>query len=401
MDIRTLFVAVAVSNLAFALGIFLYVKGQHSVHHSIAIWGKSRFFGGLGVALLAMRGEVLPVPMVIVAANSLLFTAVMLSVIAFKSCLDRPIPRMPSLATTFLGFALLWLALLAIGIPENIRLVMFTFYFSFAMIIISRDLAMGWRDSSILQKFMATITPAFAVLTFIRGVVALFHPAEGLFSSSTSQVAAMFTGFVETISTSFGFLLLAKEKTDRELEAQAGTDHLTGLSNRRSFYAMAEKLFSLEKRMGNPVSLLLLDIDHFKKINDRYGHDAGDRILVEFAAILRSATRQCDFLVRLGGEEFGVLMPDTPPCSACDAAERIRLAVESCAVEINRELICFTVSIGVYGEESASSQNMDHYFRSADAALYRAKELGRNRVESEVPENRDEPNYRLAAETRD
>ncbi len=401
MDIRTLFVAVAVSNLAFALGIFLYVKGQHSVHHSIEIWGKSRFLAGMGVVLLAMRGDMLPVPFVIVTANSFVFAAVTLSVVAFKSCLERPLPKVNSASAILAGFILLWLVLLASGIPENIRLVLFTFYFSFTLLVISRDLAIGWRKNSILQKFLATITPLFAILTFVRGLVALFHPAEGVFSSNSSQVAAMLVGFVESITTSFGFLLLAKEKTDRELEAQAGTDHLTGLPNRRSFYAMAEKVISLEKRMGNPVSMLLLDLDNFKKINDRHGHDTGDRILVEFAAILRMTTRQCDFLVRLGGEEFGVLMPDTPPFSALEAAERIRLAVEDCGVEIAGERICFTVSIGVYGEESASGRDMDHYLRSADAALYRAKALGRNRVETEMPEERIEPDCLVLAEAPD
>ncbi|NNM83223.1 MAG: GGDEF domain-containing protein [Burkholderiales bacterium] len=381
MDIRTLFVANTVANFAFALGILLYVIGQHSVHGSIAIWGKSRFFAGLGFVFLALRGTVIPVPIVIVAANSFLFTSVLLSVFAFKSCLARPHPKFPSTAMVWAGFLVLWLILQAIGIPEYMRLALFTFYFSVCLAIVSRDLAFGWSKNSILQKFLGIVTPVFSLLAFIRGVDALLHPSQGLFSHSASQVAVMFIGFVESVSTSFGFLLLAKERTDRELEMQASTDPLTGLPNRRAFQSMAEMVFSLEKRTGRPVSLLFLDIDHFKKINDRYGHDAGDRILVEFAGILRNSVRQCDIPVRVGGEEFGVLMPETSPAAAYEAAERIRIATESCRVEMRGESVNFTISIGVYGEETAFSPDLDAYFKNADGALYRAKQNGRNRVE--------------------
>lgn len=377
MDIRTLFVAIAVSNLAFAMGIFLYVKGQHSVHHSIEIWGKSRLLAGLGILLQGMRGIFLPVPMVVVVANSLIFTSIMLSVVAFKSCLERPALKLPSSGIVFIGFVILWVLLVAFGIPENIRIAFFSLCLSSAMLVISKDLACGWRKNSILQKFMAILTPFFAAASLARGFDALLYPSEVVFSRNVFQIAGLFIGFFETVATSFGFLLLAKERTDRELELQAGTDHLTGLPNRRSFYATAEKVFSLEKRTGQPISLLLLDIDHFKKINDKFGHDMGDKILQAFAGILRTTMRQCDFLVRLGGEEFGVLMPDTPPESAVDAAERIRVAAEKWAMGAIR----LTVSIGVYGEKEAAS-DLDMYFRMADAALYRAKEKGRNRVET-------------------
>ncbi len=376
MDIRTLFVAIAVSDLAFAVGIFLYVKGQHSVHHSIEIWGRSRLLAGLGMLLQGMRGIFLPVSMVAIAANALIFTAIILSVVAFKSCLDKPALKTPSDGLVFIGFAILWTLLMAFGIPENIRLAFFSLFLSSALFVISKDLAIGWRGNSALQKFMAILTPLFALASIMRGGEALVSPPEVVFSRDVLLLAGMFIGFIEAITTSFGFLLLAKERTDRELELQAGTDHLTGLPNRRSFYSTAEKLFSLEKRAGQPISLLLLDIDHFKTINDRSGHDVGDMALQAFAGILRSTTRQCDFLVRLGGEEFGVLMPDTSADSAVDAAERIRNAVENW----QKDGIRMTVSIGIYGEEEASS-DLDMYFSMADAALYRAKETGRNRVE--------------------
>lgn len=376
MDIRTLFVAIAVSDLAFAMGIFLYVKGQHSVHHSIEIWGRSRLLAGLGMLLEGMRGIFLPVPMAVIAGNSLIFTAIMLAVVAFKSCLDRPALKMPSDGLVFIGFVVLWTLLMAFGIPGNIRLAFFSFFLSSTLLVISKDLAIGWRENSILQKFMAILTPLFAAAIIVRGIDALVSPPEAAFSRNIFQVAGMFIGFIETITTSFGFLLLAKERTDRELELQAGTDYLTGLPNRRSFYSTAEKLFSLEKRAGQPISLLLLDIDHFKTINDKSGHDMGDKALKAFAGILRATTRKCDFLVRLGGEEFGVLMPDTSADSAMEAAERIRRAVE----EWEKDGIRMTVSIGIYGEENVSSE-LDRYFSLADAALYRAKEKGRNRVE--------------------
>lgn len=164
-----------------------------------------------------------------------------------------------------------------------------------------------------------------------------------------------------------------------ELRRIATTDELTGLANRRQFLATLEVEVARAERGGRALSLAILDIDHFKRINDTHGHPAGDAALREVAEILRDATRLGDLVGRLGGEEFAVLMPDTDVAQVELAGERLRAAVAARPIALpSGEQIAVTLSAGaallVAGEES------DHLMQRADAALYEAKAGGRNRV---------------------
>jgi len=158
------------------------------------------------------------------------------------------------------------------------------------------------------------------------------------------------------------------------------TDGLTKVFNRRYFEELGAREISLAKRTRCPVSLLMLDLDHFKAINDRHGHTAGDGILVEFAKRIKKNLRAEEIVGRYGGEEFLVLLSNTDSSQALEAAQRIRLAVSESPVLTEKQQIRFTVSIGV-----ATSLNGDRdlhgLLKSADKALYQAKEKGRNRVE--------------------
>jgi diguanylate cyclase (GGDEF)-like protein/hemerythrin-like metal-binding protein len=160
-----------------------------------------------------------------------------------------------------------------------------------------------------------------------------------------------------------------------ELEQAVGTDRLTGAWNRRRFEEAAAVEISLARRRKGPVSLLLLDLDHFKGVNDEFGHAAGDAVLSQTAQVVRQNLRVSDALVRWGGEEFIVLAPATRLDGAMSLAEKIREAVASHAFPIDRAV---TVSIG--GAEFLPGMDMDGWIRCADEALYRAKAEGRNRV---------------------
>ena len=156
----------------------------------------------------------------------------------------------------------------------------------------------------------------------------------------------------------------------------ASTDTLTGLPNRRVFLERARTELALARRSGRPLSLLMLDIDHFKRVNDEHGHDVGDRALRLFAATTTGVVRQTDALGRLGGEEFGVLLPDTLADGAELVAEKLRAAVASARGEGVPPL---TVSIGL-AQLHRSDRELDNLLRRADAALYAAKDGGRDRV---------------------
>ncbi|MTJ80693.1 MAG: GGDEF domain-containing protein [Telmatospirillum sp.] len=167
-------------------------------------------------------------------------------------------------------------------------------------------------------------------------------------------------------------------QTRNELEKMAQTDSLTGLSNRRQFREKATVELARLSRNRSCLSLLSLDLDHFKAINDNFGHAAGDAALVHFSNVLRSSLRISDIAARIGGEEFTILLPDTTPSNAWILAERIRRAVASVPVYHNDDKIQVTVSIGVTGTSDASTP-LDRLLEKADKALYQAKETGRNR----------------------
>ncbi len=168
---------------------------------------------------------------------------------------------------------------------------------------------------------------------------------------------------------------------EAQLERLARTDMLTSLSNRRDFYEHAARAIAHSRRLGAPLSLVLMDIDHFKKINDTYGHARGDQVLRKLSHSLGDALRETDVPARLGGEEFAVLMPTTSLAQALAVAERLRDALAHTPVAIgDEEQIHFTVSIGVTEWQPADA-DIDATLHRADEALYRAKHNGRNRVE--------------------
>lgn len=165
----------------------------------------------------------------------------------------------------------------------------------------------------------------------------------------------------------------------RRLEQLATTDELTGVSNRRHFMARLEDEATRALRYGRPLSVLLLDADHFKAVNDTWGHEAGDMVLRHITDVMGLSLRENDLIGRLGGEEFGVLLPETALDRALRTAERIRAAVEDAPVAVRDVWVGCTVSIGA-SEYKGAHDSLDDLMRRADQMLMRAKESGRNRV---------------------
>ncbi|MCL7931197.1 diguanylate cyclase [Halomonas llamarensis] len=173
----------------------------------------------------------------------------------------------------------------------------------------------------------------------------------------------------------------SRKEMEEQLRTLAMHDPLTGLFNRRSFMEAMDSEYGRVKRRDNyPTSILMLDIDHFKRVNDTYGHAAGDDILKTFAHTIDENLRENDVFGRLGGEEFAILLPDTDQAGSAHVAEKVRAAVEGMRVQAEGETICITTSVGI-AMLSASDKRPDGALARADAALYRAKQSGRNRVE--------------------
>lgn len=178
---------------------------------------------------------------------------------------------------------------------------------------------------------------------------------------------------------------LQTQLTAARLQAEqlANEDALTGLANRRALFALGRSAIEQARRQGHPVALIALDADRFKRINDCYGHAAGDVVLKALAEVLRSHTRAADIAARLGGEEFAVLLPATGLKAARDLAERLRASIEALDIDYRGQRIQMTCSFGVTASDSGSA-TLDQLLNAADLATYRAKAGGRNRVEDEV-----------------
>ncbi len=170
-----------------------------------------------------------------------------------------------------------------------------------------------------------------------------------------------------------------RKKLQAQLVTQAHSDYLTGLNNRRYFVVLSEKEFERARRYQKPLSLLMLDIDDFKHVNDTYGHNVGDIVLKRLAAICLGTLRKIDIAGRLGGEEFGIALPETKIDDAIELAERLRKAVETEKTGSAVADFSFTISIGV-ASLSGDHMNLDDLMISADKALYAAKAAGKNRV---------------------
>ncbi|MGB5446535.1 MAG: diguanylate cyclase [Psychromonas sp.] len=171
------------------------------------------------------------------------------------------------------------------------------------------------------------------------------------------------------------------EEANRHIENLANTDQLTGLNNRRAFHLIADQEIKKARRYKQPLSLLLIDMDYFKQINDNYGHEAGDFVLHEFATLCQTLLRLPDLLCRIGGEEFVILLPMTGEDGARQIAERICVSVASHDFYFER-LNCFihvSVSIGL-SYLSGREQSIQEILTRADVALYTAKQNGRNQV---------------------
>lgn len=174
--------------------------------------------------------------------------------------------------------------------------------------------------------------------------------------------------------------ITARKKLEWQLEELANTDYLTGCANRRYFLQRAEQEFLRTRRYGGDLSVLMLDLDHFKNINDQYGHEAGDITLKQFVAHCNATLREVDLIGRLGGEEFAILLPETASCQAIEVAKRICQLIASEEILLpSQEIIRFTVSIGVANIDNKDAQ-FDTILKRADQSLYQAKHEGRNCV---------------------
>lgn len=220
------------------------------------------------------------------------------------------------------------------------------------------------------------------VAMLVRCIILYVAEAETLVNitdAGLSQSVMYFSGFIAINLVAVGFVLMLKEHADEKNKLLAVTDPLTGCWNRLRIEQCAQIEMARRRRYGEPVAILMIDIDHFKQVNDRHGHLAGDRLLSAFADVVRSCLREADQFGRWGGEEFVVLLAASDAGAAATIAERIRRAVAASAFAGGLRV---TASIG--WAEYRIDESLGDWIGRADDALYAAKAAGRNRVEPQL-----------------
>lgn len=208
-------------------------------------------------------------------------------------------------------------------------------------------------------------------------VISLIGEGDRLIAVLSASLCAL------SLSAVFGYLLLSLlqhlDLAHQSMTRHASLDALTGTFNRRYFLEVVEREWSRAKRYEMPCALLLMDIDHFKQVNDRFGHLCGDHLLRQIAEASAETLRQPDVLARFGGEEFIIFLPHTDPLGALDVAERIRERVEALDFGWNGQQVPISASLGVAALHD-EHVTLDHLISDADEALYVAKSAGRNCV---------------------
>jgi len=381
LDSATLFtVATGITGL---LGIFLLVLWlQERSVRALAWWGVAYLMGASAVTLWGARGWITFVTPEL--ANALLFLACGMVWSGARLFQGREV-----LPGALFAGAATWLLAMQLAVfaeSASARVVVASLVIAVYAFLTAFELRRE-RRRELRARWLSIAIPLLHSAVFLAPVaLILFVPAKATVDGLFALFA--FETVIYVVGTAFIVVVMAKERVVLVHKTAAMTDPLTGLFNRRAFLEAAERLIARRAREAQPVSVLLFDLDHFKSINDRFGHAVGDDAIKLFALTASANTRASDVIGRLGGEEFAAILP-SGATDAAHVAERLRTAFEHAGVEISGQRIGATVSIGI--ATAVSPVAIDPLLARADNALYRAKANGRNRVEAVVEESSPKP----------
>ncbi|HWM46650.1 MAG TPA: GGDEF domain-containing protein [Xanthobacteraceae bacterium] len=379
LDASTL--AILACCITALLGALLLFVGSRDRMRALAWWGTAYLLGGFAVALWSLEGtagEYLPRG----TPNALLFIACGMMWNAARLFHGRSV-QWPALVA---GAAAWLLAVDSGAIDSPLGRMMVS-----AMIIASYTFLTAhelWRErrKERANRRLAIIVPALHGTVFLLPMIfaTLLPEGQALVAFSTSWVAIFgLEALLYAVGAAFIVLVLTQDHKVHVHRTAALTDPLTGVLNRRGFLDNAAALLAMQAKRRAPVTVLLFDLDHFKSINDRFGHATGDDALRLFAATASSAMRSDDIFGRIGGEEFAAIVAGSSEDGAV-VGERVRFAFELRAVTVGEHDIGGTVSVGVASGRPARKADLtfvETLLARADAALYLAKENGRNRIE--------------------
>ena len=290
---------------------------------------------------------------------------------------QRPSIKVITIATSYIALAVLaWY--IVIGDQMAVALVVFTCLSVFMAGMLVLGICNARKGTASERIFLAAALCGM----FGAGYSTLVLSSVLPFTSST-YIALELLAFLEVslLALALGCQAQQQQQACIRAERMASRDSLTDLYNRRAFLEMARPIWSTAQRNQRPMAMILLDIDHFKQVNDQFGHEVGDHVLIQTAELLAKVCRAGDLLSRWGGEEFLLLLPETDLEQACVFAERIRMSLEALGLPIESDTVFLTASLGV--AEGVRKTCLEEMLREADVQLYTAKRNGRNQTSCE------------------
>jgi diguanylate cyclase (GGDEF)-like protein len=374
LDISTLYLVATM--MAAMLGAMLLFFGKQESIPALKWWGSAYLLGAASIALWTLASSTLG-EMLSLALNAVGFVACGMVWNASRVFHGRK-PNLPGLV---LG-AIAWVAAVMTLAPAASALRM-TIGAGIVAIYAALTASELWteRRRTLQQRWPAFVVPILHGLVLMLPILLgdFLRPHDAAFSGSIWMTVFSVELVLYAVGTVFVIFMLVSERAVTVHKTAASMDPLTGMFNRRGFSEATARVIEREASAGRPVTVLIFDIDHFKSINDRFGHPAGDEILKLFSTIVLNTLRISDLSGRIGGEEFAALLP----CSLEEgvlAAERVREAFEASGIAVDEGPVDTTVSIGVAGGPAGTE--LEVLLAAADTALYQAKRSGRNRVEA-------------------
>jgi diguanylate cyclase (GGDEF)-like protein len=374
LDTPTLYIIATM--IAAMLGAMLLLFGNQEKIRALKWWGTAYLLGASSVGLWTVTGGTLgEMPSLVLNAVGFIACGIVWNAArVFRG-------RKPNLPGLVLG-AIAWIAAALTVAPQGsmMRVIIGAGIVTIYAALTATEL---WteRRRSLQRRWPLIVVPAMHGFVLMLPILlgSLLQPYDPKFASSVWVTGFSVELVLYAIGTVFVIFILVSERAVIAHKTAASTDPLTGMFNRRGFAEASSRLIDREAHAGRPVTALIFDIDHFKTINDRFGHAAGDEVLKLFSIVVINTLRLSDLSGRVGGEEFAALLP----CSLEEgviAAERVRTAFANSGIVVETGPVDTTVSIGVAGGPAGTE--LEVLLAAADTALYQAKRTGRNRVEA-------------------
>jgi len=378
LDVTSIYVMICVVTLTMAFCLIAANFGKRQ--DEVSKWAMLMLFSGIATALLMLRGQI-PNLISISGANTLLSTGYMYGYVAFCEYTNTVKRRWYIIGTPLLValFNTIFLD------QQALRMVLNSAAFGTQNLIVLGLIIRGTAIRPFTTRWIVAAGTAIGIVSYyLRATAAIIWPQNftSLASQTVFNTITLVAISMAVVISSVGVLLLSRERSDAENLHHATYDYLTETLNRRGFLQAAQHEIARHLRSEKPLSLIMIDADNFKRVNDAFGHLCGDQVLQDLAARIKSNLRSYDILGRFGGEEFWIILPETNNCEAYTIAERIRLSIADHPIQLNDTSLKFTISCGVTTHTTASETelSLNALIHQADGALYQAKTVGRNQT---------------------